>query len=82
MITETFKTVLSDGTEVDLVPNGREKVVTFAERNEYAKLVIEARLNESREQILAMRCLLDPPLSDPLVRPPLVRPTLVRPPPC
>uniref|UniRef100_A0A7S1IFJ8 HECT domain-containing protein n=1 Tax=Eutreptiella gymnastica TaxID=73025 RepID=A0A7S1IFJ8_9EUGL len=55
VITESFKTVLSDGTEVELVPNGREKVVTFEERNEYAKLVIHARLNESREQILAMR---------------------------
>eukprot|EP01012_Entosiphon_sulcatum_P068166 TRINITY_DN9820_c0_g1_i2.p1 TRINITY_DN9820_c0_g1~~TRINITY_DN9820_c0_g1_i2.p1 ORF type:complete len:319 (-),score=74.33 TRINITY_DN9820_c0_g1_i2:15-971(-) len=55
MFAETFKTVLSDGSEVELLPGGKNREVTFEDRQLYSKLVLDCRLNESRQQLLAMR---------------------------
>eukprot|EP00669_Euglena_mutabilis_P004855 TRINITY_DN16219_c0_g1_i1.p1 TRINITY_DN16219_c0_g1~~TRINITY_DN16219_c0_g1_i1.p1 ORF type:complete len:255 (+),score=33.55 TRINITY_DN16219_c0_g1_i1:242-1006(+) len=49
-----FTTTLSDGSEVDLVPNGRELRVSFQEREAYARLVMERRLHESDAQLEAL----------------------------
>ena len=52
---EFFVTTLSDGTPIELLPGGRTIPVTFANRNEWAELVIKARLYESRRQVEAIR---------------------------
>lgn len=55
MIQENFITCLSDGTEVELIPNGRSFRVTFDKREEYAILVENIRLNEMKKQAEALR---------------------------
>ena len=51
----TWTTTLSDGKSVDLRPNGSSMPVLFSERLEYARLAEWARLNEAREQTLALK---------------------------
>jgi len=40
-------TLLSNGTQVELVPNGRNVKVTKSNLDEYIRLVVDARINES-----------------------------------
>ena len=51
---ENFTARLSDGTSVDLMPGGKEKSVTFEEREAFASLVLECRLKESTAQMKAI----------------------------
>jgi E3 ubiquitin-protein ligase HECTD3 len=51
---ENFTTTLSDKTSVELLPGGKERSVTYEERELYASLVQQARLNESSAQMKAM----------------------------
>lgn len=52
-----FTTVLSNGKTISLVPgeDGDKKLVSFDSRNEYCKLAKESRMNESKEQIKAIK---------------------------
>ncbi|KAL2097516.1 hypothetical protein ACEWY4_006723 [Coilia grayii] len=50
-----YTTPLSDGRLVELIPGGGEVVVHYENRMEFIRLVQKARLEESREQIAAMR---------------------------
>eukprot|EP00003_Mantamonas_plastica_P023962 TRINITY_DN439_c1_g1_i2.p1 TRINITY_DN439_c1_g1~~TRINITY_DN439_c1_g1_i2.p1 ORF type:complete len:585 (+),score=179.51 TRINITY_DN439_c1_g1_i2:251-2005(+) len=54
VIEEVFVTQLSDGSEVELVPDGRNVAVTFDNCLEYTKLVEKARLAECDEQVRAI----------------------------
>jgi len=45
---DKFITYLSDSSMVELVPGGEDKSVSFKNRKEYARLVEETRLNESK----------------------------------
>ncbi|NXN18637.1 HECD3 ligase, partial [Indicator maculatus] len=51
----TYTTVLSDQRVVELIPNGSSTVVCYEDRKEFIHLVQKARLEESKEQIAAMR---------------------------
>ncbi|NXP18344.1 HECD3 ligase, partial [Scytalopus superciliaris] len=51
----TYTTVLSDQRMVELIPNGSNTVVCYEDRKEFIRLVQKARLEESKEQIAAMR---------------------------
>ncbi|XP_071421593.1 E3 ubiquitin-protein ligase HECTD3-like [Pithys albifrons albifrons] len=51
----TYTTVLSDQRMVELIPNGSNTVVRYEDRKEFIRLVQKARLEESKEQIIAMR---------------------------
>ncbi|KFV84435.1 E3 ubiquitin-protein ligase HECTD3, partial [Struthio camelus australis] len=51
----TYTTVLSDQRMVELIPRGRSTVVRYEDRKEFIRLVQKARLEESKEQIAAMR---------------------------
>uniref|UniRef100_A0A8C0HHF1 E3 ubiquitin-protein ligase HECTD3 n=1 Tax=Buteo japonicus TaxID=224669 RepID=A0A8C0HHF1_9AVES len=51
----TYTTVLSDQRMVELIPNGSSTVVRYEDRKEFIRLVQRARLEESKEQIAAMR---------------------------
>jgi hypothetical protein len=55
LITERFVTQLSDGQEFELKEGGKNLPVKFADREEWAKLSIQARLNESDQQIRAIK---------------------------
>jgi len=55
IIQEKFVTCLSDGTEVELVKGGKNKLVTFDLRFEYCQLVEEVRLQEFKKQSEALR---------------------------
>eukprot|EP01012_Entosiphon_sulcatum_P010360 TRINITY_DN16038_c0_g1_i1.p1 TRINITY_DN16038_c0_g1~~TRINITY_DN16038_c0_g1_i1.p1 ORF type:complete len:4478 (+),score=532.68 TRINITY_DN16038_c0_g1_i1:861-14294(+) len=50
-----FVTWLSDGTETELVPGGKERRVGFGEREHFVGLVRDARLKESQRQMDAIR---------------------------
>ena len=52
-----FTTVLSNGKTVSLIPgeDGDKKLVTFDSRSEYCRLAKESRMNESKEQIKAIK---------------------------
>jgi hypothetical protein len=50
-----FTCCLTDGSEVPLLRDGHAIPVTFERREEYARLVIKTRLNESAEQLAKMR---------------------------
>lgn len=54
-IQETFVTKLSDGSQVELLPGGANKDVTFENVSEFVDLVIQARLDESKAQARAIR---------------------------
>ncbi|NWR79369.1 HECD3 ligase, partial [Centropus unirufus] len=51
----TYTTVLSDQRMVELIPNGSSTVVRYEDRKEFIRLVQKARLEESKEQIMAMQ---------------------------
>jgi hypothetical protein len=44
---ETFTTYLSNGEQVELLENGKNKRVTFENRLDYVELVVQRRLEES-----------------------------------
>eukprot|EP00966_Prymnesium_polylepis_P252213 5830892-Prymnesium_polylepis.1 len=50
IIFETFTSQLSDGSEVELLPNGGEVAVTFENRLDFCRDVLHARLHESQRQ--------------------------------
>ncbi|XP_063075071.1 E3 ubiquitin-protein ligase HECTD3 [Engraulis encrasicolus] len=50
-----YTTPLSDGRLVELIPGGGDVVVHYENRMEFIRLVQKSRLEESREQIAAMR---------------------------
>lgn len=52
---ETFTCILSDGSKVPLIPNGQHIAVTFANKEQFAKLKLQRRLKESAPQIAAIR---------------------------
>lgn len=54
VIFDTFRTQLSDGSEVELVPGGSSTPVTFANRGTYCDEVAAARLLECARQCEAM----------------------------
>ncbi|XP_039567682.1 E3 ubiquitin-protein ligase HECTD3-like isoform X1 [Passer montanus] len=51
----TYTTVLSDQRVVELIPNGSSTAVRYEDRKEFIRLVQKARLEESKEQIAAIR---------------------------
>ncbi|XP_035750075.1 E3 ubiquitin-protein ligase HECTD3 isoform X2 [Egretta garzetta] len=51
----TYTVVQSDQHVVELIPNGSSTVVRYEDRKEFIHLVQKARLEESKEQIAAMR---------------------------
>jgi len=53
--TEKFQTQLTDGQVVELKEGGKDLAVTFGNREEYMKLTIQTRLNESDQAIRAMK---------------------------
>eukprot|EP00474_Spongospora_subterranea_P011114 CRZ11572.1 hypothetical protein [Spongospora subterranea] len=55
MIDETFSTPLSDRSIALLRPGGDKQRVTLADRDEYVQLVHNARVNEAKPQINAIR---------------------------
>lgn len=52
---ENFCTRLSDGSVVDLKPNGRNIPVTYENKDEFIALVLNARFSESARQSQAIR---------------------------
>ena len=52
---DRFITYLSDGSEVELMEGGKEKLVIWENRKEYSEYVEKTRLNESQQQVLAIR---------------------------
>ncbi|KAG5186945.1 hypothetical protein JKP88DRAFT_257310 [Tribonema minus] len=54
-VLETFTAIALDGREVELRPGGRDEPVTWANRLDYATLVEQQRLNESKQQAEAVR---------------------------
>ncbi|XP_059677927.1 E3 ubiquitin-protein ligase HECTD3-like [Gavia stellata] len=51
----TYTMVRSDQRVVELIPNGSSTVVRYEDRKEFIRRVQKARLEESKEQIAAMR---------------------------
>eukprot|EP01083_Nonionella_stella_P059475 155578_1 len=51
----TFATLGSDGEEVELVPDGKNKPVTWENREEFVQFVEKYRLNEFKLQVEAIR---------------------------
>jgi len=54
-LAQPFTTKLSDGTLVELKEQGEDQLVTVANRREYVRLVVAARLVESQAQVEAIR---------------------------
>ena len=54
IVDTTFTTTLSDGAEVELVPNGGRAAVTFGNRGAFCDAVLAARLQESQRQCDAL----------------------------
>jgi hypothetical protein len=52
---DKFITYLSDSSQVELLPGGEQKSVTYKNRKQYAKLVEQARLQESALQAKHLR---------------------------
>jgi E3 ubiquitin-protein ligase HECTD3 len=50
----TFTTVLSDQKVVELIPGGTGIVVGYEDRSRFVQLVQKARLEESKEQVVAI----------------------------
>lgn len=48
-------TTISDGTEVELVPGGKNRVLTKENANEFVQLVLQKRLNECEKQLKAIK---------------------------
>ncbi|KAM7106509.1 E3 ubiquitin-protein ligase HECTD3-like isoform 2-T2 [Ciconia maguari] len=64
----TYTIAQSDQRVVELIPNGSSTVVHYEDRKEFIRLVQRARLEESKEQIAAMRagllCVVPQPVLD------------------
>ncbi|NXR37640.1 HECD3 ligase, partial [Zosterops hypoxanthus] len=64
----TYTTMLSDQRMVELIPNGSNIAVRYEDRKEFIRLVQKARLEESKEQIEAIRagllCVVPQPVLD------------------
>ncbi|XP_010071340.1 PREDICTED: E3 ubiquitin-protein ligase HECTD3-like, partial [Pterocles gutturalis] len=64
----TYTVVQSDKRMVELIPGGSSTVVRYEDRKEFIRLVQKARLEESKEQIAAMRagllCVVPQPVLD------------------
>ncbi|XP_072723002.1 E3 ubiquitin-protein ligase HECTD3-like isoform X2 [Ciconia boyciana] len=64
----TYTIAQSDQRVVELIPNGSSTVVRYEDRKEFIRLVQRARLEESKEQIAAMRagllCVVPQPVLD------------------
>ncbi|CDW82480.1 hect e3 ubiquitin [Stylonychia lemnae] len=54
-IEEQFVTLLSNGTQVELIPGGRNTRVTKSNLDEYIRLVVNARINEAQKQMKAIK---------------------------
>lgn len=54
-VEQKYTTCLSDGSEVELVPDGRNIDVTYNDRVKYCELVEKIRLEESKVQMAAIR---------------------------
>ena len=54
-VDQYFTTVLSTGEEVPLCPEGETIKVTKSNIDEFCKKVLEARTNEAKEQVEAIR---------------------------
>ena len=52
---QNFETTLSDGETVELVSNGKCKVVTLANRKEFSRLVRKARMTENVDQVYVIK---------------------------
>ena len=50
-----FKVTLSDMSEVELIPGGRDVEVTLENCEEYCRLLVQARLDEANEQLACLR---------------------------
>lgn len=50
-VDQRFVTILSDGTEIDLCPNGSKKQVTLENLAEYLQLLVKERLSEFDTQM-------------------------------
>ena len=48
-VDQNFTTVLSDGTEVILCPDGENRKVRKGEIDEFIELVLQARFNECKQ---------------------------------
>lgn len=66
-IFETFETKLSDGTTKELIHNGKNIEVTYENRKEFITRVIEAKVNESKLQIEAIKKGIYKLIPDPLM---------------
>ncbi len=55
IVDQKFTTCLSDGSEVELIQDGKNLEVTFDNRIKYCELVEKVRLDESKMQIAAIR---------------------------
>jgi E3 ubiquitin-protein ligase HECTD3 len=52
---QTYCIELTDGTIVDLIPNGSYEKVTYEDRFKFLELAVKARLSESNLQIAAVK---------------------------
>lgn len=52
---QKFVTCLTDGTEIGLVPGGKNKILTQDNAHDYVELVMNARLNEFDKQMRAIK---------------------------
>lgn len=50
-----FTTRISNGEEVELCPGGAEKRVTKENVSEFINLILEARINENKPQMQAVK---------------------------
>jgi hypothetical protein len=52
---ETFTTRLSDGSLIELIPEGLDNKISYSDRFEYLEKMVKARLSESDWQISAIK---------------------------
>jgi hypothetical protein len=52
---ETFTTRLSDGSLIELIPEGIDKKISYSNRFEYLEKMVKERLSESDWQISAIK---------------------------
>jgi E3 ubiquitin-protein ligase HERC2 len=53
--TYRYSCLLSNGTEVELVPGGKHMTVLYESKLDYANMILQARFNESKKQIEALK---------------------------
>lgn len=54
-VDQNFTTVLNNGQEVEVCEDGKEKMVTKTNLEEYISLVLKTRFDEGKEQISWIR---------------------------